>query len=408
MEEIKNTQRKIIFINMTIVTLILVFTFGALQIIFCRNLEMNMNNHLGNMLHMFREKKEVEDKQEKRDRPELPYFVLHQKADGTIQVIDGVFYENLSQKEIEEIADSIMKQTNDFGVLSKECIRYIRMEKDGEWDFACMDNHFEQKMIQNNLEGLCFIGGVVWIFFLVFTFLLSIWLVKPIEEAFGMQRRFVADASHELKTPVTVISTNISLLTADMEGLAEERKRWLSNISDEVRDMKYLVEELLDTARLENRKYHYEMGPIDISSTIMECLLEFDVIFFQQDRFLSYDVEEKIVLKGNEDRIKQIIKIFLDNAIKYSPEKSETHVKLERKKKNCELTVVSSGTPIPKKKRKEIFRRFYRLDESRGEQKGYGIGLAIARQIVTEHKGKIYVESDEINKNIFHVILPVK
>ena len=160
--------------------------------------------------------------------------------------------------------------------------------------------------------------------------------------------------------------------------------------------MRRLVEEMLLLARSEAGGNDRLKGTCDLSDVVIESVLSFEAVFYQGNKELRSDVEEGIRIRGDGGQLRQLMKIFLDNAEKYSPEGGRATVRLARGNgRRARLTVANTGEPIPEEKRKEIFERFYRSDGSRSDKKGYGLGLAIAKSIVERHRGAVWAESSD-------------
>jgi len=215
----------------------------------------------------------------------------------------------------------------------------------------------------------------------------------------------VADASHELKTPLTVIATNAELL--DSEGCGEEdRRNYSGNILTMAERMRVLTESLLDLARVDSGKVKASFGQVDLSGLVSDAVLPFEAVYFERGLSLAGGTEGNIRVKGSGDHLRQVVDILLDNARKYSSPGSTVEVWLKRHGRNaCLLTVSNSGPEIGKEDLKNIFKRFYRVDQARTHDGSCGLGLSIAEGIVGEHKGKIWAESKQ-GTNTFFVQLP--
>lgn len=244
--------------------------------------------------------------------------------------------------------------------------------------------------------------------------------VRPVKEAMLSQRQFISDASHELKTPLTVIINNAGNLQKNMEKLffqsgerllvSEELLRQniennIAGIEEMSTRMKHLTESLLDLSRLENlqdRKEQFEK--LSLSHIAEHECMYFEPLFFDKGRSLEYTIEEELFVSGIEEKLKELLSILLENALKYSVPNTATELSLVKKKK---LLVLGISNVIEKElseeERKNVFKRFFRLDESHSGGKGYGLGLSIAKEIVTMHKGEIKVESEK--KYIHFIVL---
>lgn len=254
-----------------------------------------------------------------------------------------------------------------------------------------MDNSSTVKSLSTMVitSVIIMIVGIAVIFFL--SLLVSMWIIKPVEETFNKQKQFISDASHELKTPIAVISANADIL----EGEIGDNK-WLEYIRSESDRMSKLVNSLLTLARIEMQGDQTLMNRFDICNAIMEVTMPFESVAFEKGVILECEFETEIYIYGNEQQLKQVVAILTDNAVKHCLEGGTVTVNAERVKNKCHITVTNVGEPIPVELRSKIFERFYRADESRSrENNRYGLGLAIAKQIVENHHGTISVKCDE-------------
>lgn len=213
------------------------------------------------------------------------------------------------------------------------------------------------------------------------------WLTKPVIESFSKQKQFIVDASHELKTPLAIITAS-----AESLELEPKEKKWLNNIKSEAERMNKLVTDLLDLAKSENidNKRNYSIN--NLSKIIEKTTLTFESLIYENKLTMENNIEDNIMFNCNSDKIRELLGILLDNAIKHSLEESKITVNLYSEKNNIILEVKNKGESIPKEDQGKIFDRFYRVDESRNRNDNrYGLGLAIAKNIVTSHDGKISV-----------------
>ena len=248
---------------------------------------------------------------------------------------------------------------------------------------------------------LCFFA------FLAISLKLAAWTVKPVERAWQQQRQFVSDASHELKTPLTVIMTNAELLQSE-ENDRDSQVRFSANILTMSRQMRALVEQMLELARADSGQGKADLRPVDLSTLAADALLPFDPVFFEQGLMLSSQLAEGINVNGDAGRLKEVLDILLDNARKYTEPPGTVNVRLERwGHHRCRLTVSNPGPPLSAAEQKDIFKRFYRTDPARSRDGSFGLGLSIAQRITEEHHGRIWVESSG-GYNRFTVELPAR
>lgn len=263
-----------------------------------------------------------------------------------------------------------------------------------------------QKMAIRSLVRACAAVGVVSLLALWgISMLLARWAVRPVEKAWEQQRQFVADASHELKTPLTVIMTNAELL--QNPGYDEQsRLQFSASILTMSQQMRGLVQGLLELARVDNGAAKTNFVQLDFGEVVTDSVLPFEPLYFEKGLFLSTQIEDGIAMKGNESYLRQVIDILLDNAMKYSFPGGTVQVILKRQGSNGVLSVASPGEQISSEDLKNIFKRFYRIDKVRSRDGSYGLGLSIAQSIVSEHRGRIWAES-ESGINTFFVQLPL-
>ncbi len=241
---------------------------------------------------------------------------------------------------------------------------------------------------------------------------LSTWMLKPVEEAWNQQRRFVADASHELKTPLAVIIANTQILAKD-PTISEEGQRWVKSTADESTHMKNLVEELLELARTDESQVNaqgiMQSVDIDFSELVENSTLELDAIAFEHNCELQSEIEENIHVSGDPEWLGRLGKILIENAIKYSSAGSVVMVRLHKEGRKGYLAVNNHGQVIEPEDLAHVFDRFYRTDKARSRNAktgGFGLGLAIAKGIVTSHGGTISAASNATDGTTFTVMLP--
>ena len=255
------------------------------------------------------------------------------------------------------------------------------------------DMSSENNTLDTLLKNSLLIGVLSFLGFLAISVYLSRWAVKPVATAWLQQKQFVADASHELKTPLTVIMANADMLQSD-EYDDEQRKSFSQSILLMSRQMELLVEKMLELARSDAEQAKQLMSPLDLSKLVLDTAISFEGVFVEKGLTLDGDAEPGITIQGNAEAIQQVMDILLDNAQKYSLPNGETMVRLYSVGQGkCQLKVSNPGAEIPPEDLKRIFQRFYRMDKARSRDGSFGLGLSIAESIVTQHKGKIWAES---------------
>lgn len=314
---------------------------------------------------------------------------------------------DVSDELVQQAVASALAQGNREGVISDMLLRYrIDLTPEGT-RLAFVDRTRElQSLLKLLLTSLAaLLGGFAA--FLAVSFYLSRWALRPVEQAWEQQRQFVADASHELKTPLTVILANIGILLSHQNDTIAQQHKWIENTQTEAQRMKKLVDDLLFLAKSDAVSTPVPHIRLDFSDLVWSSVLPFESIAFEQGVKLDSDIAPDVTVQGDMGQLRQVVAILLDNACKYAGEKGKVFVQLEAVQEKIRLRVNNTGEPISPDKLKHVFERFYRADASRAREKGgYGLGLAIAQSIVTAHKGSITAQSDAKNGTTFIVTLP--
>ena len=288
-----------------------------------------------------------------------------------------------SDDDLKELALAVIKNDKQYG--TDKNLAFYKADK-GEYILVTfMDNTVINENAMTLLRYTLIFGGAAIVVFFFISVFLARKIVTPLEESYQKQKQFISDAGHELKTPVSVVSANAELLSREIG-----ENQWLSNIQYENERMGTLVCQLLDLAKTENVVPQKER--IDFSRLAVSEALSFESVAFEKGLVLNQNIENSIYVDGNGIQLKQIISILLDNAIRHSKERGEVRLTLTKEHGFAKLSVINKADEIPEEEQTKIFERFYRVDTARnGEDKRYGLGLAIAKAIVITHKGKISV-----------------
>lgn len=327
--------------------------------------------------------KEIES--EKKFIDATIYTVLLNNDNDIMEIIshteDGTIDENIKEI-VSNILQKHSKNSTHIGNLYLEKYSYHYSNRNF---ITIMDNTKINQRLQETLQisiilFLCSEGIIV-----VICDRLSKWIMNPIVASFQKQKQFIADASHELKTPLSVIMASI-------EALEEEpsEEKWIENIKSESNRMSKLITSLLDLAKVEEEIHQKSYELTNLSKLVEKAILPLESLIYEKNRSLDYNISKDISFLCNTEEIKQLLGILLDNAIKHSFENGSITVNLKTDRNGIVLEVMNQGNPIPKGEEEKIFERFYRVDKSRNRKENrYGLGLAIAKGIVTNHHGTI-------------------
>ena len=340
------------------------------------------------------------------DQVLLPYFTV-QVWGSTVYVTGGTYSGLEDTDALTAILTDCLAQEEDEGSLPGYALRYLRQDDGLYTQIAFVDISLETAALRQMMASYLRIGLLSLLLLAGASFLLSLRVTRPVERAWRQQRQFFSDASHELKTPLTVILSNAEMLEG--AALPERESRWRDNILSEARQMKTLVEEMLTLSRTEDAQRKPTVADVDLSDLSEDCALAFEPVAFEAGKPLSWDVAQGLSVSGDGEKLRRLLSILLDNAAKYGAPGEGIVLSLQAERNQAVLSVSngSGGHPIPPEELPRLFERFYRTDTSRGEQSGFGLGLPIAQAIAKEHHGALRAESDEKTTR-FTFTLPLK
>lgn len=417
----KKLRNRLLAVNTLIIFALILVSFSVIYLTTAQNVERGIYERLDRSLsriHMERvPTPPIQDKAEKHEtisgetpdrQPFSLTFTVISDESGKIEKVNIPF--KLDEDFYTEKMSEIINGENDRGRIKSQ---------DGYWTYKVMpiDTGFAtafteiqaEHTILRNLFLILFMVGLVA---LTAAFLISLYIanrsIRPIEESYNKQKQFVADASHELKTPLTTINTNVDVLLSHHESTIGSEKKWLEYIKTESERMTKLTNDLLYLARLDHSEGNVIMSKVSFSDAAENVILLMEAVVFEKDVNLEYDIQPDLYVKGSMEQLKQVVMILLDNAIKYTPKSGDIKITLKQESSDAVLTVRNTGEGISEEAQKQIFERFYREDKSRArESGGYGLGLAIAKSVVTEYKGSIKVSSRKNEYTQFTVHIPI-
>ena len=320
----------------------------------------------------------------------VPCFVAEVYASGTVRVSGNSYYDLTDKAALVDIVTAALSADSDEGVLAEHHLRYLRQTGLLSTRIAFTDSTLEQATLRSLLTGSLLIGLAALAVLFACSYVLSGAVTRPVDRAWQQQKQFLSDASHELKTPLTVILSSAELLE---QSAAPEQKQYVDNVRAESRRMKRLVEDMLTLSRVDRGGEHLPDTTADLSDAAADAALRFEPVAYEAGHTLSYDIAPGLLVRGDSGKLEQAVAVLLDNAIKYAAPGTEVRLDAARQGKNACLWVENEGDPIPADKLPHIFDRFYRADASRTDGGSFGLGLPIARAIVEAHRGTLRCDS---------------
>lgn len=409
---IKKLRSKFILINMSLVSIVLVIVFGVLCFSNYQRLRNDvystMNQAVDRMGGKTPPKTELGGERPQNTSPSIPVLCVLLNSSGEVVSTSGEDAE-MSDEVLNQAVKLVQESGQKEGVLSSLGLRYFLKETPEGKKVAFTDSSAGMESMKSLvITSLLGGAGALTAFFLISLFLSSLAL-RPVEKAWKQQHQFVADASHELKTPLTIILADTGILLSHSQNTIEQQIKWVEYIQDESNRMKKLVDDLLFLAKSDDAGSKVLRNPFNFSDLVQNCVLSFEPVAFENDVVLESSVEPDLTLAGDEGQLRQLTMILLDNACKYAGKKGKVTLRLERGQGGARISVNNTGAPIPTENLEHLFERFYRVDSSRTRSKGgYGLGLAIAKSITEKHRGKITVVSMQQEGTTFTAFLPWK
>lgn len=316
------------------------------------------------------------------------FYLVVNKNKQIISINDGNLMQPIENQEAKNYVKQIFENNKSCGSIKKDNTVYSYTTHDNN-DLKLIifiNDSFTDTSTGNLLKISLLIGILIWLILFVLIIIVSGYVVKPVADSMERQKQFISNASHELKTPITVISTTIDIIE-NKKG----KDRWTECIKEQSKKMYHLVTELLDLSRLlEVHTARSSFKINNISNIISDSLLYFESMLFENGKTLTQDIENDITLNCDENKIAQLIYILMDNALKYSDDNSEISFSLKKAKDSVIINCANPCSNFSASDTSKLFKRFYRSDNDHShETSGFGLGLSIAQAIAQLHNGTI-------------------
>ena len=395
----KKLKNRFILINMSLLTAVFISIFGFLYFMTNHSISRETNMAIDSLMNNTPEQK-----------PNSGNIVVDIDNNGNITNCFIHINYDLTTVKLQNSINTIYKSNKNSGKIKIDDYTYKYEKRSfGNYSKIVLLNISSEESLKIRLiQIFILVGAISLVCLLIISIFLTNKSIEPIKETFNKQKQFVADASHELKTPLAIIKTNTSLLLSNPEDTIKNQSKWIKYIESQSDRMSDLVNEMLSLAKLDIEENKLIISTINLSNIIESMLLTFDAIIFENKITLNTNISKNIMINGNEDSIKKLFSILMDNAVKYTNNGGSISVNLVSDKYKTKLIIKNTGEGIPKDKLNKIFERFYRADDSRDRNTGgYGLGLSIAKSIVDQHKGKIYASSNLNRDATFTVELPI-
>ena len=411
---IRVLKRKFILITMSLISIILIIVFGSISMIYYHNLTREtfhvMERGFDNELDIFYQRPKIEPRTQRKDESfgaRIPIFsvTLTENAQMITSILTNV---SISEQVLKDSISEVLIEENDRGKLQDLDLLFIKKyNSDGTIKIVFADQRYNLEATYTLIKNLSLVGIIALIIFGLLSIFLANMAVAPVAKAWKKERQFLGDVSHELKTPLTVILTNLAILLSNGEQDKNFQMKWLKNSQEEAIRMKELLDKMLFLAKSEQYEMESFSELFNLSELLVKNLLVMEPLAYERNLKIKTEIKSGISYYGNIGQIKELLTILLDNALKYSTNDSEITVSLKYKGNYIIFSVNNFGEIIDPEDLEKIFDRFYRTDGSRVRTTGgYGLGLSIAESIIKNHNGKIWAESSEDEGTTFFFTLP--
>ena len=381
---IRHLRWKVVATNMLLISLVLLAVFAAVVLISRANYRESVQQQLYQAL-------ESGDYGSRQPGAEgIPCFVAEVYASGMARVAGNSYYDLSDQSQLAAIVSEALAQEEDTGLLADFHLRYLRKTGYTSTLIAFTDTTLESTTMRSMAAVCSLAGSAALLVLFLCSYLLSGVVTRPVGAAWAQQEQFLSDASHELKTPLTVILSSAELLN---QSALPEQAVYIDNIREESRRMKLLVEDMLTLSRAQRSAGSLPEQTADLSEAAMTAALRFEPVAFEAGKRLEYDIAPELPVRGDGGKLGQALAALLDNAVKYSASGTDIRLTAEKQGRFAVMTVADSGPDIPADKLPHIFDRFYRADEARTDGDSFGLGLPIAKAIIDAHRGTLRCES---------------
>lgn len=398
---IKKLKIKLILLANSAVLLFLILIVSCMNIINYHNIVKECDNIISIILNNQNEIPSF--KLPPHMSPEVPYesryFSVTLDNEGKITSCDVSRITSIDYKDAVKYTDVALNINKSKAFIND--YRYnIKIEDDNSTLIVFLDCGRKLDSFYSFLTTSCLISILGFLIIFIIIFFISDKIINPFKENYIKQKKFITNASHEIKTPLTIINANIDLLEMEYGN-----NDCLNDIQDQVIRLRELTDKLVSLSRIEENSDNLKMIESPISDIIIEVINNFKSLSLSNNKNIIYNVDEMLTMVCNDNSIRQLLSILLENAIKYSPNNSDINIDFH--KQNNNLVFKISNTSIYKldsKNIKNVFDRFYRLDSSRNSNTGgYGIGLSIVKAIVSSHNGKVIANVKD--DDIFEIII---
>lgn len=392
----KKLKRNLILINMTIITSVMIFAFGSIFLVVRYNTMSSLKEKLNSLSFNQGPKTYYDDYAFEGILPSDYQVSFQLVLNPRNDLVEIKSYLDMPINTYQDALNKVIASNKAEGKLNLDNKTWLyKVSVTQNYVISYLD--ITESMTNLNRLGFAFIGvGLVTIGII---YLISIYFanksLESIEDSWQREREFISNASHELKTPLSVLSVNIDALSLN------ENNQWIENIKNEISNMDTLITDLLDLSKSENQSL--DLKNFNLSELSHKIITSFEVKIYEENKNLETNIMDDLYVDSDQLKLGQIIRILIDNALKYSDKKIK--IKLYQENKRSVFEIENDGEGLSKEDLSQVFLRFYKKESARSKhESSYGLGLPIAKNLSDLLKHKLEITSDE-NKTIVKVII---
>lgn len=314
---------------------------------------------------------------------------------------------DLDEESIKNATQFALSSDSERGNYNDLEISFLRKAENGGFIVSFLSREHLQERLKENISHGALATFISLIVFWAISIRFATTALAPVEKAWEQQKQFLADASHDLKTPLTVILANNNIISAHRDETVESQMKWIESTSEEAGRMSDLVNKMLELAKSEATKDELKIGEHDLSELVENAILQFEVVAFEKNISIETGIQPNMIVRTHPQTFSKVLEILFDNAIKYSDENGKISIALYQSGKKIYFTINNSGEIIPPDELSHIFERFYRTNKER-KVGGHGLGLSIAKKKCDMLGCKLTVESNEDDGTTFTITLKAR
>ncbi len=402
---LKKLKIRLILHNMLILALVFALLFSAFSVIIYFREENKITGTLNQKMNEARDIfSEVSEEESAEDKMYRVAITVYTDTDGTVIKSTGTELESASLQSAIDYALSADTERGNYKELE---ISFLKKTTSTGFMISFLSREHLSERIKENITQGALAGFIFLLVFWAISIRLATMAVKPVERAWEQQKQFLADASHDLKTPLTVILANNNIIAAHKDQSVESQMKWVESTTEEAERMSELVNKMLELAKSEATKDELKFGEIDLSELVDNAILQFEVVAFERNISIESGVQPNMIVRTHPATFSKVLEILFDNAIKYSEENGKISIALYQYGKRIYFTINNKGEPISPDELPHVFERFYRTNKER-KVGGHGLGLSIAKKKCDMLGCKLSVESNEDDGTTFTITLKAR